>query len=81
MQLNGITFFKTETTSSLPNFMVMTLKQIDSCLEENKYRSGFPGMNGRAWTRIGTIYDLVAAYFSSRGDREHFMKWLQGETF
>ena len=55
--------------------MLLTLDQIDSCLKETKYRNGFPGMNGRAWTRIGSIYDLVNMY--SVTDRSKFVEWLQ----
>ena len=42
------TCLRTETF--YPNFLIMSLEEIDQSLKETKYRNGFPGMNGRSWT-------------------------------
>jgi hypothetical protein len=69
------TCLRTETF--YPNFLIMSLEEIDQSLKETNYRNGFPGMNGRSWVRIGNIYNLVSKYFLVEKNGEEFKKWLK----
>ena len=48
--------------TNYPAFLLMTEDEIHQSLEKTSYRSGFPGMNGRSWSRLGNFYDLVNLY-------------------
>lgn len=59
-----------------------TIEELHNILEKTHYRSGFPGINGRAWTRlhdngIRTIYDLCQKYYQGTGT---FEAWYQETT-
>ena len=63
---------------SYPSFLFMTEDEIHRSLEKTSYRSGFPGMNGRSWSRLGNFYDLVALY--SKMTKEEFQAELRKST-
>jgi len=61
--------------SNYPAFLLMTEDEIHHSLEKTSYRSGFPGMNGRSWCRLGNFYDLVSLYFKKT--KEEFQAELK----
>lgn len=63
-------------TTNYPNHLLMTLDEMHESMEQTHYRYGFQGMNGRSWSRIGTIFDLVEKFFSLDKDRKLFSEWL-----
>ena len=74
---DGITSFTNQgIVTNYPNILLMTTEEINDSLNKTHYRSGFPGMNGRSWVRIGNFHDLVSQYLSMKNPVE-FKKWLQ----
>ena len=69
------TFTYNGLETTYPNYLLMTTEDIHSSLLNTSYRSGFPGMNGRSWSRIGTFYHLVSLYMTKTA--ENFKKHLQ----
>ena len=63
--------------TNYPAFLLMTEDEIHRSLEKTSYRSGFPGMNGRSWSRLGNFYDLVALY---KKTKEEFYAELTKST-
>jgi len=64
-----------------PNYLLMSIDEIHESLQKTNYRHGFPGMNGRSWSRLFTsgvhnIYDLVKKYITLK-DRERFIEWME----
>ena len=64
--------------SNYPAFLLMTEDEIHRSLEKTSYRSGFPGMNGRSWSRLGNFYDLLSLY--SKKTQEEFLAELKKST-
>jgi len=63
-------------TTGYPNFILWNIDTIHNSLEENHYRYGFPGMNGRSWVRVGNIYNLVHQYILYMNNYCGFRNWL-----
>ena len=63
--------------TNYPAFLLMTEDEIHRSLEKTSYRSGFPGMNGRSWSRLGNFHDLVNLY---KKNKEEFQAELRKST-
>ena len=75
---DATTFIVNGIVTSYPNFVLWDVDTIHRSLEVNHYRYGFPGMNGRSWSRVGDIYNLVHNYIVYMNDYDGFRTWLYG---
>ena len=68
---------KDGVSTNYPNILLLSTEAIHDGLLQSGYRSGFPGMNGRSWCRIGNIFTLIDKFVNMKKNPEQFIAWLK----